>query len=288
MIDDKNSYLLKLLVILSISWLVMFSEIIGLANIINIADKFDIDGYGIYSYVGVPYAIFVIFLSSYMYRGFDLIGLSISVKEYFVYPLLGVSMICLSIALMFLLYMPVTAIDHPLSQRLFNFESDGLINRNYSIASSIMLILEASVFFPIMEELVFRGIILCTLIRYKIANSLVSSVISSLLFASIHSDVITSFIFGMLLCAIVIKTKSLKPAILMHMSYNTIVTLIEWWDPHFPVYIAYLPLDFYLWDVVLDVLVVPKWWGLANLLISTLSFLWLFLYYIPKSRRSAS
>lgn len=80
---------------------------------------------------------------------------------------------------------------------------------------------------PVSEEIVFRYAITFNLLRWKRNSSLAISV-SSLLFAVLHFNPVAIpfyFLFGIFAGWIVIRTGSLLPAVLLHMTNNILCTI---------------------------------------------------------------
>lgn len=88
-----------------------------------------------------------------------------------------------------------------------------------SFSSVFMLIILA----PIIEEIIFRGIILKGfLMRYSATNAIL---LSSLIFAVIHLNIvqgINAFIFGLFIGYVYFKSKSIGMTILIHFTINSI------------------------------------------------------------------
>lgn len=81
------------------------------------------------------------------------------------------------------------------------------------------------IFGPIVEELLFRGVMLH---RFAVKWGLtVSIILSSLLFGILHVDLIGAFIFGLIMAIIYIKTQTLWAPIICHILNNLIASLIE-------------------------------------------------------------
>ncbi len=114
------------------------------------------------------------------------------------------------------------------------------------------------VFVAINEELLFRGIILSFLISVlgRTKNNLSTAiVIQALMFGVLHllqgltgmtiqvtlANVFTTFVFGLLLGILTSYTKTLWPAIFIHLVANAVVTMkglsYQWLDPY---YLGYL------------------------------------------------
>ena len=91
---------------------------------------------------------------------------------------------------------------------------------NLDTLNNILLIISTCIVAPIFEELLFRGLILTALRKFGNTNAMI---ITSLLFALIHGNIpqsIPTFAISMILCYVVIRTKSLLPAILIHFINN--------------------------------------------------------------------
>ena len=88
-----------------------------------------------------------------------------------------------------------------------------------------LIFLVTVIFGPIVEELLFRGVILH---RFAVKWGLtVSIILSSFLFGILHADLIGSFIFGLMMAVIYIKTRTLWAPIICHILNNFIGVLLE-------------------------------------------------------------
>ncbi|MEC3884630.1 type II CAAX endopeptidase family protein, partial [Halobacillus sp. HZG1] len=77
---------------------------------------------------------------------------------------------------------------------------------------------------PICEEIVFRGYLLGRL-SYKYGNT-IGIIISSILFGILHlQNVFGAAMFGVIMCVLYIKTSSLKLPVLIHISFNFLVSV---------------------------------------------------------------
>jgi membrane protease YdiL (CAAX protease family) len=85
--------------------------------------------------------------------------------------------------------------------------------------------ISAVVYAPIMEELIFRGFFLNRLThKWGLKKAIM---ISSILFGLGHADIIGATIFGMIMCLLYIKTKSLLTGMAVHALNNLIVSFIQ-------------------------------------------------------------
>lgn len=88
-------------------------------------------------------------------------------------------------------------------------------------------IILASVIAPIVEEILFRGILFSSISRKYGAT--VGVILSSLVFALAHINplqMITAIILGPYLCLIFMRTKSIYPGMILHSVHNGLVTYI--------------------------------------------------------------
>lgn len=100
--------------------------------------------------------------------------------------------------------------------------SDGSV---YPILANILSFLSLVVIAPIIEEVVFRGMLLH---RWSYKWSLRTAIIaSSLLFGIIHTDPIGAFVFGIGMCIIYLRTQSLFIPIICHSVNNLVVWFVE-------------------------------------------------------------
>lgn len=110
---------------------------------------------------------------------------------------------------------------------------------------------------PILEEIYYRKIILCQI--EKKYNSLKAILISSLMFSIFHMDYIQfqiSFIFGLLVGYIYVKTRRIEIPILLHSLVNLfiIITLSE----SLPFANYYFLIPFYIVIVLLEFFLIKK------------------------------
>lgn len=79
---------------------------------------------------------------------------------------------------------------------------------------------------PILEEIIFRGIVLNTIKKY---GAFTAIIFTSIIFSMFHLNLVqfmTPLLLGILLAFVTIKTESTVPAIIIHIFNNTIATLI--------------------------------------------------------------
>ncbi|WP_379968966.1 type II CAAX prenyl endopeptidase Rce1 family protein [Ectobacillus sp. sgz5001026] len=100
---------------------------------------------------------------------------------------------------------------------------------NYNLFTTIFSIVSACVFAPIMEELIFRGFFLNRLsYKWGIRKAVL---ISSIMFGLGHSDVLGATLFGITMCLIYIKTRSLLVGMVVHSLNNLTVSMIQLMGP---------------------------------------------------------
>lgn len=141
-----------------------------------------------------------------------------------------VSVIMLSVLAMTATIIPSLHLQHLLNG-LFDTESssqllEGIMENPWSFVSICLLA-------PLTEELVFRGAIL-TALRKSRCRPWFAIIMSALFFGIIHinpSQIPHSFLMGLLLGWIYVRTCSLIPCILAHMANNTVVYMLVWLLP---------------------------------------------------------
>jgi len=131
---------------------------------------------------------------------------------------------------------------------LFSLFGLTVIGPDFSIAesdpvSNVLMLAYACIAAPVMEEMIFRGYLLGRLKRH---GKLFAMVISSLLFAMFHGNLIqfcAPFFLGLLLAFLTMESGSLWPAVFAH-SFNNIaafaISYIENETVYYAVYIVYL------------------------------------------------
>lgn len=91
---------------------------------------------------------------------------------------------------------------------------------------------------PIVEEFIFRGVILHRLIRKTSVWG--GILISSLVFGFLHADFIGAFLFGIITSLLFLRTGNLMIPILMHMINNTIAVVLMYVAPTWPDWLSIL------------------------------------------------
>lgn len=84
-----------------------------------------------------------------------------------------------------------------------------------------LVLLTSLVIAPLVEEIVFRGALLCAL--QKSLNGWLAVLISSVLFALVHMNpvqMIYAFVLGVILCVLRLKSGSLWGCVAMHIAFN--------------------------------------------------------------------
>ena len=107
---------------------------------------------------------------------------------------------------------------------------------NFSQASSVLYayplwqaILANALLVPIVEEIVFRGLMFSRL--QKAMPNVAVALITSVLFGLVHGQIIWmifAFIVGLILSYVRIKTNSILPTIIMHILINSYATLVSY------------------------------------------------------------
>lgn len=121
-------------------------------------------------------------------------------------------------------YIPLMAISIALALNIMII----LINKENSINNNIIVMtLLSGVIGPIIEELLFRGIVFEELKRF---NSLKTAMIlCTIIFAIFHDtfmQMIYAFIIGLIIIKLYVKTNNILVCIIFHMCANTVISLL--------------------------------------------------------------
>lgn len=87
----------------------------------------------------------------------------------------------------------------------------------------VLFILYTCVIAPVFEEIIFRGFILKSMMKY---GNLTATIISSIMFSMFHFNLvqfINPVLMGIVFCFITIKSKSIKSSIIAHMFNNSLI-----------------------------------------------------------------
>ncbi len=168
-----------------------------------------------------------------------IMGNTPSSSEVIKYGALGIPMVALSILTIYLFFYPLSYIA-PEFVTSWLLEFPATFSRGEGMYILAMIILA-----PVVEEFVFRGFLLNNLTaRFGTTTAIA---LSSCLFAILHTDILGSFLFAVLLSLVYIKTRSLYGPILIHMANNMIAVSWE--------YLAYTENEHYTLELFRE-----EWW----------------------------
>lgn len=142
-------------------------------------------------------------------------SLGLIVRGYLLYLLISMLIVLV------IVYSDLRVPGYQVEWNIFNFFDDNL--HSLIIAGVLVVIIG-----PILEEIFFRGFILRTLCDR--AGLIFGSVVSAGLFAVLHmpwQNMIPVFILGLIINSMVIKSKSLWPAIGFHVLNNAIAFVVQ-------------------------------------------------------------
>lgn len=97
----------------------------------------------------------------------------------------------------------------------------------------IFLILSSVIVGPLVEELIFRNILINKLLFFN--NKIVAIILASFIFAIMHSGIINiiyTFILGIILNTVYIKGKNLLYPLIIHSSANFVVLFLEGYNTY--------------------------------------------------------
>lgn len=98
---------------------------------------------------------------------------------------------------------------------------------------SVLLLSYVCVIGPVLEELIFRGVVLKVLQRHGVSFAVIFSAFLFMLFHQNVAQIFLPFVLGIMLALITVRSGSLWPAIFAHMLNNTLAMVLD----------AVLPLD---------------------------------------------
>lgn len=143
---------------------------------------------------------------------------------------LGIPLVALGFLTLYLLFYPLS-LSHPefveswvLDMPEILKPMDSPADVRFNLANILVVVILA----PILEEFVFRGFILGRL--HKKIGMFWSIIITSILFAILHGEVLGAFIFSVFVCLIRFKFASLIAPIIVHISNNLLVTILVFID----------------------------------------------------------
>ena len=111
----------------------------------------------------------------------------------------------------------------------------------WSVIANIFSLISLAVFAPVLEEILFRGLLLH---RFALKwGTKVGMLASSALFGALHPDPLGAAVFGVGMCFLYLHTRSLYVPIIAHGLYNLVIWIWEFWD------VATTGLDYYTYTV---------------------------------------
>ena len=94
----------------------------------------------------------------------------------------------------------------------------------YPLVANLAGVTAVTIAAPVAEEWLFRGLLLR---RWSEKWGITSGVVgSSLVFGVLHADIVGAFLFGVAMCAMYERYRSLWPAIAVHAANNVLVTIL--------------------------------------------------------------
>lgn len=181
---------------------------------------------------GYIIAVAAIWLISYNDRSElkDIVKAIPNKKEVLRYLSLGIGMVISAMGFVYLIYYPLSFIVPSFVESWYLESSRGFFwdESSWYLPGNIASFVAAVIFAPIVEEYLFRGFLLNRFSLYVGVRWAI--VISSFLFAILHSDILGAFVFAVFMCLIYIKTRSLIAPMLVHFSNNLFASILEWVD----------------------------------------------------------
>ena len=145
------------------------------------------------------------------------------------FPVLGLFVVTVLFSLGSLI-VTVYGLSHIAPGMLAGLLEPGALTPADSIASGVMWTLIAVVIVPVVEEVIFRGILVNRWgVKWGIRTGIVAS---SILFGVFHpEDPVGATIFGLVAGLLYLQTRTLIVPIAFHMANNAVATVFEFVDP---------------------------------------------------------
>ena len=134
---------------------------------------------------------------------------------------------CRNSIVLFLLLWPILFLIVIINDLILgNFSEQKIVNdlKTQSNIIKVNIIINALIFAPIVEEIIFRKILFRML--FKRFNLLLSAIVTSILFACVHHNVLSFsvlFTFGTILCFIYYYTGKICYPIILHLIFNLLM-----------------------------------------------------------------
>ena len=146
------------------------------------------------------------------------------------YSLWAIPLVIFSLSCLFLLYFPVSIFmpEFFKAQFIENGVAQAMPSGAKHILANLLDSLTVILLAPVIEEFFFRGILLTRWsFKWDVSRSIFAS---SLVFALLHPDPISSFCFGCMMAVFYIRTKSLFIPTVIHITNNSIPSIIGWFE----------------------------------------------------------
>lgn len=125
-------------------------------------------------------------------------------------------------------YIPVMAISIALSLNMFIIIINNIFNIENVLNNNILVMtLLSGIIGPIIEEILFRGIVFEELKKFN--SSYKSVILCTIIFAIFHNtfiQMIYAFIIGLIILKLYIKTNNFLVCIIFHICANTVISLL--------------------------------------------------------------
>ena len=146
-------------------------------------------------------------------------------REALRFALWGIPVIAMAVVCVYAVFVPLS-FAWPNAVQSWLFEQLPVLYDTgppYPLVENLIACLFAAVAGPIVEEWVFRGLLLRRWSRKW--GTVRGVVLSSAVFAIMHADLVGAFLFGVLMCGLYARYQSLWPSAIVHMSNNTLAVL---------------------------------------------------------------
>ncbi len=117
----------------------------------------------------------------------------------------------------------------------FGYQETVTVLPPYSLQNYLLCTLIICVFPAVIEEIIFRGIMLKGLYKFGLVGSVLISALAFSLYHMSPSKTVYQFIIGVIFAIITIKSSSIIPTIILHFLNNFIVVTLYYFCPNFSI-----------------------------------------------------
>lgn len=250
-VNASHPFFAAPLLVMAISVFVLFIQLVNVENMGKTAVYAVMMALQI-AVFGIPFAVFCAFRGSgYVFK----LGFELPRKKSLPVIVFGTVFLVLSICVL-----KFGLFHFAYDASAYSLYGSSISIRPSSFGSGLIMVLSLAAVPAILEELVFRGIIMR---EYRMGGSLFSMLMSALLFAFVHFDILQFpiyFVSGLILAWLVFLTKSVWASVIAHFVYNVFALF---WEKYVWLFSSNPDSDILFWLILIAVLLVCAFFFLS-------------------------